>query len=625
MSATQTWILRSSVVLGMVVAVVTVLYFTPMPEHHFKSCDRSCHELDWPMICRIKLNLEVYHTLGKSCGDCPQNETHCFNKHCIVADGHRRALLTANRALPGPNIRVCQNDIVVVDVANKVPGQEFSIHWRGQHMQATPCMDGVPMVTQCPISSFTTFQYKFRASAPGTHLWHAHSNSHLADGIFGAFIVRQPDLVEPQKRLYDVDTKDHVLVITEWNRRSPFVKAETEASLLVNGRNNAYGYIPKFTVKKGLRYRFRMAYAAGANGCPVELTIERHRLKVISLDGNPTVPYEVTSIVIGRGERLDFVLKANQDSDDYLLTIQSKCENKAEGIIASLVYEDHEERRNKIGKEIDDDTDAKMTYRQEENNNEISEKNSDNSRVFHTEVCEGELGKVCINDAQSLFVMPSSLRSEKVDHKLYLMFDHLVLEKYDLDKPVTRIPRVNNITFTFPSSPLLTQYDDVVPSTICNQDNIPEQCDEHDVCECVHVEQVPLDSSVEIILVSKGGEEDNVFHMHGHSFYVIGSRQFSETVSLDEIKDLDENGLLFKRNLKSPAHKDTIRIPKYGAVAIRFYANNPGFWMLRDEDANHWTRGLDVVLQVGTRRDFQTTPSNFPRCGNWIGPEFFLA
>lgn len=68
--------------------------------------------------------------------------------------------------------------------------------------------------------------------------------------------------------------------------------------------------------------------------------------------------------------------------------------------------------------------------------------------------------------------------------------------------------------------------------------------------------------------------------MHGHSFYVIGSRQFSETVSLDEIKDLDENGLLFKRNLKSPAHKDTIRIPKYGAVAIRFYANNPGKYFL---------------------------------------------
>jgi hypothetical protein len=36
-------------------------------------------------------------------------------------------------------------------------------------------MDGVPMVTQCPIPSSTTFQYKFRASRAGTHMWHAHT------------------------------------------------------------------------------------------------------------------------------------------------------------------------------------------------------------------------------------------------------------------------------------------------------------------------------------------------------------------------------------------------------------------------------------------------------------------
>jgi hypothetical protein len=73
--------------------------------------------------------------------------------------------------------QVCENDILLVDVVNRVPGQGFGIHWRGQPQKETPVMDGVPMVTQCPIPSSTTFQYKFRASKAGTHMWHAHTGT----------------------------------------------------------------------------------------------------------------------------------------------------------------------------------------------------------------------------------------------------------------------------------------------------------------------------------------------------------------------------------------------------------------------------------------------------------------
>lgn len=66
---------------------------------------------------------------------------------------------------------MCERDILVVDVVNKVPGAAVTVHWRGQSQRETPFMDGAPMITQCPINSFTTFQYKLRASNPGTHLW----------------------------------------------------------------------------------------------------------------------------------------------------------------------------------------------------------------------------------------------------------------------------------------------------------------------------------------------------------------------------------------------------------------------------------------------------------------------
>lgn len=64
--------------------------------------------------------------------------------------------------------------------------------------------------------------------------------------------------------------------------------------------------------------------------------------------------------------------------------------------------------------------------------------------------------------------------------------------------------------------------------------------------------------------------------MHGHSFYVVAMKIFEKPVSTDLIKDMDAEGILFKRNLVSPVLKDTIRVPKFGAVAIRFVASNPG-------------------------------------------------
>lgn len=69
---------------------------------------------------------------------------------------------------------------------------------------------------------------------------------------------------------------------------------------------------------------------------------------------------------------------------------------------------------------------------------------------------------------------------------------------------------------------------------------------------------------------------EHVFHLHGYSFYVVGARQFDQPLSVEEAKMLDGQGLLFKRNLLNPVRKDTIRVPRFGVVALRFIARNPG-------------------------------------------------
>jgi hypothetical protein len=44
-------------ILNLVVSIVS--------DADFASCERPCNELDWPMICRIKLTLEVYQTFSR--------------------------------------------------------------------------------------------------------------------------------------------------------------------------------------------------------------------------------------------------------------------------------------------------------------------------------------------------------------------------------------------------------------------------------------------------------------------------------------------------------------------------------------------------------------------------------
>lgn len=155
--------------------------------------------------------------------------------------------------------------------------------------------------------------------------------------------------------------------------------------------------------------------------------------------------------------------------------------------------------------------------------------------------------------------------------------------------------KMNNVTFTYPPSPLLTQLDDVPGDILCSE-NLLENCKNKSICECVHIVEIPLKSTVELILhdqgecgyyitylfifnsnqISGGDSKENIFHLHGNSFYVVGIKDFNRSVKMDVLRSLNEDDMLFKRNLINPAIKDTIRIPRFGAAGLRFVANNPG-------------------------------------------------
>ena len=126
------------------------------------SCIRDCTLSSAPMICEYDWFLELYSTLSRACYKCPENYDDCFRENCILADGIIKSIETINRMLPGPAIQVCKGDTVVVNVNNMLRSQRItSIHWHGINFRDSPHMDGVGMVTQCPIVPNSEFQYKY--------------------------------------------------------------------------------------------------------------------------------------------------------------------------------------------------------------------------------------------------------------------------------------------------------------------------------------------------------------------------------------------------------------------------------------------------------------------------------
>jgi hypothetical protein len=45
--------------------LILKLVFVIVSDADFATCERPCSELDWPMICRIKLTLEFYKTFSR--------------------------------------------------------------------------------------------------------------------------------------------------------------------------------------------------------------------------------------------------------------------------------------------------------------------------------------------------------------------------------------------------------------------------------------------------------------------------------------------------------------------------------------------------------------------------------
>lgn len=194
--------------------------------------------------------------------------------------------MSINQQLPGPSMDVCEGDRVIVDVTNSMEGFAVTLHWHGIFQEDSQYMDGVPMLTQCPIASATTFRYDFTVKQFGTYFYHAHTGIHRLNGLTGHFTIRTQN--DPNADTYDVDLPENTIILLDWSNHLNEEKTPgTNTTLrlpndvLINGFGSyfdselgtfAYAPMPVFYVERGKRNLFRVVNAR-SDACSSDIRV----------------------------------------------------------------------------------------------------------------------------------------------------------------------------------------------------------------------------------------------------------------------------------------------------------------------------------------------------------------
>jgi FtsP/CotA-like multicopper oxidase with cupredoxin domain len=214
---------------------------------------------------------------------------------------------TYGNRLPGPQIRLRQGEPIRIVVENKLE-QDTTVHWHGIRLPND--MDGVPGLTQPPISPGQKFVYEFRPPDAGTFWYHPHTNSlqQLGRGMAGALIVEelQPVAVD----------RDIVWLLADWRLTSDAQIAPGFGNPMDAAMSGRIGNTVTLNgavtdgvpVRAGERIRLRMINGSLAR--IMALRFEGHRPVVVATDGQPCDPHEPTDgrLLLGPAMRVDVIL-----------------------------------------------------------------------------------------------------------------------------------------------------------------------------------------------------------------------------------------------------------------------------------------------------------------------------
>ncbi|XP_053625627.1 uncharacterized protein LOC128683739 [Plodia interpunctella] len=568
--------------------------FAPVNTHLFedttKSSDTSCYR-------PCKFNVK------------PRRCHYSFDiEPTILQNG--RPSISINGMAPGPPISVCVNDVVVVEVKNKIPNQDISIHWHGVEQKGTPYMDGVPMVTQCPISYGTTYKYAFIASSPGTYFYHADSVAHQTDGVYGTLAVIQPQPLEPHSALYDYDRSNEntIMIAAKFpelltgNLEDVVRKGPT--NLVINeDEEDSF----KLFVMPGFAYRLRLINAIAIE-CPVTVSVDQHELLVIATDGKPVKPLAARTVQLYPGERMDVVVRATQEVGGYWINVRSTGACAGLSARSMMIYSGFNytamlhNGQNDVAPDVDQS--SPVSGHQLESLLDTS---------THQKVTPVYLG-----------IDRNVIKFKDTDNEFRYISDAIPKKPFypaSLSLQETGVVQINGKNFLYPNFPILLKPQGVKADSVC----YVGQESKHKDPQCLQIVKAVEGELLEIALVNEGfGSNDSyTFHLHGYSMLVVATGQNADKpLSNEEFHKLDADQKI-NRNLINPPIKDTVVVPNKGYTIIRVRIDKPGSWMLECRSCGQSSIPAAVLIHVP-----QTLPKTIThllsKCGSYRPPDVLL-
>ena len=574
----------------------------------------------------------------------------------VLADGnHSKIVILINGRFPGPQITAYEYQNISVHVRNMMNTDAVTIHWHGMQQKGTPWSDGVAFVSQCPILPGQNVTYNFKGKPFGTSFYHAHIGDQRTMGLYGPLIILPmsgQNISLPQE-----GSNVFVVAIQDWNHNDDAdvlyqkmlvgdydmntgslynTTSDLSGALysrfqfhsgLINGRGRFYitsnqtngSPLTKFVVQSNQTYRFRVISAATLY--PFRVFVQQHQpIYIVASDGFEIEKVPVESFIIHPGERIDFLMVANQTPGTYLLVaetleVEAKQRNQYHVAEAIIFYNTSQNEINLNPPKV------------------IEEVCSTTCTVFNCpfKYYPAAENRRCLslNDVRS--ADPNS-HTEDVEGEA---IEHFFNFAFPGDKGYTP-GSVNGHQFRPPS---VGAYEH--PDTV---DYNCGACNETTICECTYA--VTLDSPnkdkiYQFVLtnIGNGSGWSHPIHLHGHSFYVMkmafgkydktsgrlvqnGGQDNQDLICNDPKRfcsyakwrnDSWSNGNHPFLNWNNPPQKDSIIVPTGGYVVIRFKADNPGVWFFHCHIDLHNTNGMGMMINESPKNHPQL-PNGFQIC-----------
>ena len=173
-------------------------------------------------------------------------------------------------------------------------------------------------------------------------------------------------------------------------------------------------------------------------------------------------------------------------------------------------------------------------------------------------------------------------------------------------------------TFDKKGRPFLSDGDNLDPNEFCHNAGRPNGADMGPQTDtCYNIIDINIHDIVDFFIINPD-TTIHMLHMHGYHYRVLAEGNFGPHQKISNyakyLQKLDASHSI-TRNFDYPVKKDTLQARNNGWQLIRIHANNPGYWITHCHIAIHQIEGMNFVIKVGNRTDWNIPNSgSFPTC-----------